>query len=564
MPTNMKKFLLVLGAVSLWSTLAAAQRSTAAAASRPGGREDALDPSPVNPATDPDANMFINDWHNAKPRAEYGNLIFHDILTPLTSGDKVHPNKKGAVLTGMTAISYATLAPGSTVSGRAPTGTREVFYTAAGGGTLTVNGKAHDFLEGVGFTLTPDFDFKLSNSGRTPLGFYVRTEPLPADLKTNGDVVVVDRMDRDRRVGNHWAHICNGGPSGFLLCTIAPRTMPQPHSHEVEEIWIMVKGETILSLGKNLIKMDPGQAYKIPPTNLAAHSNINMSDETVQMLYLGAAARATLPATLPDYNRLDNAPFAIGKETDVDMFMGNWRDSFPRIVHGNLYFRDMLTALEGPDSMHPTRKGAVLTKAQAVDYALLEPRSTAHKVEGELKSAQEVFVVNSGTGTITSGTKRVELSKGMSFIITPDLDFKLTATGNDYMSFYVVTEKLPEGFNPLTELQVVDDRSQPQTTKSWFNQEKPLITSNDGLSEYGALTGVELKSMAMSRPYSDAKDVEEIWIATDGDVDMLFGKQLKHLPAGTAYRVPSTGLLAHANINATDKPAHFIYMVSKP
>jgi hypothetical protein len=30
--------------------------------------------------------------------------------------------------------------------------------------------------------------------------------------------------------------------------------------------------------------------------------------------------------------------------------------------------------------------------------------------------------------------------------------------------------------------------------------------------------------MEMSRPYSDAQGVEEIWIATDGDVDMLFGK----------------------------------------
>ena len=398
-------------------------------------------------------------------------------------------------------------------------------------------------------------------SGKTPIGFYVRTEPLPANSKTNEDVVVVDRMDRDRNVGNHWAHICNSGPSGFLLCTIAPRTMPQPHGHSAEEIWIMVKGQTVLSLGKNLLKMDQGQAYKIPPMDLAAHSNINMSDETVQMLYVGPLVRVE---PLPDYGRLDNAPFVIGKETDVDMFMGNWRDSFPRIMHGNLYFRDMLTALEGPDSLHPTRKGAVLTKALAVDYALLEPRSTAHKIEGELKDAQEVFVVNSGTGTITSGAKRVELSKGMSFIITPNLDFKLTTTGTEYMSFYVITEKLPEGFKPSTELQVVDDRNRPQTTKSWFNQEKPLVTSSDGLCEYSALTAVELKSMAMSQPYSNAKDVEEIWIATDGDVDMLFGKQLRHLPAGTAYRVPSTGLLAHANINATDKPAHFIYMVSKP
>ena len=67
--------------------------------------------------------------------------------------------------------------------------------------------------------------------------------------------------------------------------------------------------------------------------------------------------------------------------------------------------------------------------------------------------------------------------------------------------------------------------------------------------------------MAMSRPYSDSQGVEEIWIATDGDVDMLFGKELRKLPAGTAYRVPSTGITAHANINTSGKTARFLYMV---
>ena len=44
----------------------------------------------------------------------------------------------------------------------------------------------------------------------------------------------------------------------------------------------MVKGETMLSLGKTFQKMTAGQAYKIPPTGLAAHSNLNLSDEPVE------------------------------------------------------------------------------------------------------------------------------------------------------------------------------------------------------------------------------------------------------------------------------------------
>jgi len=241
--------------------------------------------------------------------------------------------------------------------------------------------------------------------------------------------------------------------------------------------------------------------------------------------------------------------------------MGSWRDAYPRMMHGNLYVRDMLTAFQGPDSLHPTRKGAVLTNAEAVSYAMLEPGSTAHKIDGELKGIQESFVVNSGTGVIASGSKKVELSKGMAFVITPGLDFRLTATGNQYMTFYVVSEKISDGAAPKTTLEVVDNRDKAQTTNAWFNKERPLITKDDGLSQYGALTQVELKPMAMSRPYSDGQGVEEIWIATDGDVDMLFGKELRKLPAGTAYRVPSTGITAHANINVSGKTAKFLYMV---
>jgi len=221
----------------------------------------------------------------------------------------------------------------------------------------------------------------------------------------------------------------------------------------------------------------------------------------------------------------------------------------------------MLTALQGPDSLHPTRKGAVLVNAETVSYAQLEPGSSAHNIEGELKGIQQTFVVNSGTGVITSGSKKVELSKDMAFVITPGLAFRLTATGDKYMTFYVVTEKIPQGFTPKTTLEVVDNRGKAPVTNAWVNRERPLIAKGDGLSQYGAVTQVEMNSMTMSRPYSADKGVEEIWIATDGDIDLLFGKELRKLPVGTAYRVPSTGITAHAKINASGKTAKLIYLV---
>jgi uncharacterized cupin superfamily protein len=172
-------------------------------------------------------------------------------------------------------------------------------------------------------------------------------------------------------------------------------------------------------------------------------------------------------------------------------------------------------------------------------------------------------VVNSGTGVITAGTQTVELSKDMAFVISPGLDFRLTATGDKYLTLYVLGEKIPAGTVPRTTLEVTDNRASPQVTNAWYNRERPTITRDEGLLQFGAINQVELQPMAMSRPYSASEGVEEIWIATEGDVELLFGKTLRKLPAGTAYRVPSTGITAHANINATSKTARFLHMVKQ-
>lgn len=60
----------------------------------------------------------------------------------------------------------------------------------------------------------------------------------------------------------------------------------------------------------------------------------------------------------------------------------------------------------------------MLTNAEAVSFVQLEPGSTAHRVEGELENIQQTFVVNSGSGVITSGSTKVDLARGMAFIIT--------------------------------------------------------------------------------------------------------------------------------------------------
>jgi mannose-6-phosphate isomerase-like protein (cupin superfamily) len=548
------------------------------AGQQPPAREDALDPSPIDPATDPDLNMFINDWRNAKPRAEYGKLMFYDILTSRGAGDVLKPVKKGAVLSRMSAVSRVVLAPGAMAEGRVAAGNREVFIATEGVGSMIVDGKASELKDGAYFTLTPDVSFKMTNTGKAALVFYARTETIPATWKIPGGFAVINRYDNDRVFGAHWAHSCDmGPPTGpmsksfppMTFCSMSPYAMPQPHSHPGEEAWLQVEGETILSLGKQVVRLKPGQAYRIPPNGLAAHSNINLTDRMTKIIYLGPIDRPAdnawiLSRGLPlvdNYSRLDNRPITPATEVDVDMYMGNWRDAFPGIRFGNLYVRDILTGLEGPDALHPTKKGAVLSNAVAVTYGLLEPKSSAHSLPSDPKDVQQTFVVNSGTGTLTYGGKTATLTRDMAFVAPPGADYKITADGG-YMTFYVVSEKLGGGVKPSPGVMLADHRNGAVTTADWVDKEHALVTKADGLSQYASITRVDMPAaLAMSRSTSAAAGAEEIWIATDGDIDMLFGKRLHKLSAGTAYKAVPDGITARGHLNASGKPASFLRIV---
>jgi len=64
--------------------------------------------------------------------------------------------------------------------------------------------------------------------------------------------------------------------------------MAQPHSHDVgvEEIWIALKGDIKVHLGKQLRDLPVGSAYKIPPNGMTAHSKINASGKQIKLMWM--------------------------------------------------------------------------------------------------------------------------------------------------------------------------------------------------------------------------------------------------------------------------------------
>jgi len=261
------------------------------------------------------------------------------------------------------------------------------------------------------------------------------------------------------------------------------------------------------------------------------------------------------------YGMLDPSKYTPGVDPDPNMFIGNWRESMPRHIHGGLVVRDILTELEGEDHLRPTSKGAVLTTLKSVSYATIESNVSTTPFANE--DEQELYYINSGTGEIKSKGNTYDLREGVGLVIAPGVEYTMTNTCSDeYLTMYRVVEPIPEGFTPNKELVVTNEYENPEAmTVHWANIDRNVIGGSDGTAVVGGFTAVKLHPMTMAQPHSHQEGVEEVWIGIKGDITLLLGKHLFKLPVGAAYKVPENGICAHSNINASDKPIKLIHMM---
>src|SRR5271169_6909774 len=92
----------------------------------------------------------------------------------------------------------------------------------------------------------------------------------------------------------------------------------------------------------------------------------------------------------------------------IDRYFGDWHTSSPRIAHGALEERDILTR---GDAMNPAQKGAVLRFINSYAYATLA--SHASTKAGRLDGQQEIYFVQSGNGTAHAGGQSVDLHRNV-------------------------------------------------------------------------------------------------------------------------------------------------------
>lgn len=249
-----------------------------------------------HPGVDTDVDLYIHHWRNSAPREGHGGLLERDILT---RGDPRQPAAKGAVLKYISSYRYAVLRAGAATSLFKSDKTQAFFYVMAGKGRVEAGRKSSEVEEGTAVFVPAACEFRWVNLQDAPLELTVVEEGTGPGFVPNRDISIGAYHDSKPIVGAHWAHIAHPfvydieprffNPMGFIVVSIDDFDMAQPHSHPpgAEEIWLQLKGRSLLFFGNRLLWQEPGEAFLVPPNTRVPHASVNPGGEPMLWLYMG-------------------------------------------------------------------------------------------------------------------------------------------------------------------------------------------------------------------------------------------------------------------------------------
>ena len=254
---------------------------------------------------------------------------------------------------------------------------------------------------------------------------------------------------------------------------------------------------------------------------------------------------------------LDVKPYDPEVDSDIDMYISNWRDSRPRHTHGGLIEREVLSK---GNPAKPERKGACLKYVNRFTHATLHKGASTQPTT--LTGEQEIFYVVSGKGFITSGDITADLFRGIFVLVPEKCEFTMTNTGDEPLNMYLIVEPIvSEVFKPHKKIIVANENKLPiiSSTGHWSMIIKQAFNLVEDLSIIQYINTITFDPMTIGHPHSHREGCEEVWTSIEGTSILFLGKQIRMQSPGTAYMIPTDGNTPHSNINHTDKPIKLLY-----
>ena len=254
---------------------------------------------------------------------------------------------------------------------------------------------------------------------------------------------------------------------------------------------------------------------------------------------------------------LDSKPYNPEVDSDIDLYISNWRESRPFHTHGCLVERDVLSK---GNPAKPERKGAVLKYVNRFTYATLYARATTRPTT--LSGEQEILYILSGKGIIKSGGRTANLYSGIFALVPDKCTFTMTNAGDEPLNMYLICEPVVRpDFVPQKEIVVVDEGALPIVSSHghWSMIIKQAFNLKKELSIIEYVNTIVFDPMTIGHPHSHREGCEEVWTSIEGTSLLFLGKQIRWQPPGTAYMIPPDYNTPHSNINHTDKPVKLLY-----
>lgn len=253
-------------------------------------------PASQSSAEKVDTEKFVGSWKESDSRIMFGALDVRDILTK-SIGDHLKPEKKGAVLTAASKLSFGLLKSDTTTKKTEFHGEQMILYINTGTGVITTETGTADLREGIGVLIPEGVEFTLSSASDSPLTMYMITEPVPPGFVPRKSIVVRDEFDNrissnvQRTPAHEWLFNQMDGLAtigGINVIMFEPKTYVPPHSHFEgdEEIWLVLRGNLKFQLGPLFSTLQAGSGYKVPADNKTPHTNVNADSTSVKTLWI--------------------------------------------------------------------------------------------------------------------------------------------------------------------------------------------------------------------------------------------------------------------------------------